>query len=110
MENKSRSITNHGNMAGVNVGDDAEVKAEDIKQQYNYSHGISEESLIKLREDIIHHTSGERETEETLGHYENLKQALKEHDKERAKKYWTWIRDTIGSIGSLITIGAALGI
>lgn len=110
MNNNSRSINNSGNLAGANLGDESEVKAENIDQSYEYSAGVTEDTLKKLKEEIIKNTSSEREQEETLAHYENLKQALKDHDKERAKKYWGWIRDTIGSVGSLITIGGALGL
>ncbi|QAS52356.1 hypothetical protein [Halobacillus litoralis] len=108
MHDNSRNLNNTGNLAGVNQGDESEVEAKEIDQHFEYAHGVSEETLNNLKDEIIEHTNNEKEQEEVLGHYEKMRVALREHDKEKAKKYWGWIKDSIGMVGSLVTIGTVL--
>ncbi|UOR10291.1 hypothetical protein [Halobacillus amylolyticus] len=111
MNDNSRTFKDikDSNISGVNLGDDSEVNSKEINQKIEKNEGISQEVLMELKDEILKSTSSERETEENLHHYENFKKALQDHDKEKAKKYWTWIKESIGNVASIMTIGTTLG-
>ncbi|MCG7332148.1 hypothetical protein [Salinicoccus roseus] len=76
----------------------------DILNEY----GLSEKDFDNLEVAINEAEIGEMAKEQNQLYLEKLKKSINEHEKEQAKKFLGWIKNSIGNVSSVITIASVL--
>lgn len=76
----------------------------DILNEY----GLSEKDFDNLEVAINEADIEGMAKEQNQLYLEKLKQSINEHDKEQAKKFLDWIKNSIGNVSSVITIASVL--